>query len=226
MITRVGLVKTSLVDVPGRLAATLFTHGCPLSCPYCHNDRLRSGAIPEDFVAVEEALALLRRRKGVLEAVCVTGGEPLVHTDLADLLGRICTLGYYVKLDTSGAFPERLRALLSTGIVDMVALDVKTSLRHYRRVGLAGETFRESLEVVRRSGVPYELRTTAAPNVVGDEDIEHILQLLDPAERYVLAQYRVPASPGEHPSPYPDAVITRWLQRVREKNATATIRGV
>ena len=226
MITHVGLVKTSLVDVPGRLAATLFTHGCPLSCPYCHNERLRSGPIPEDFVEVADALAFLRRRIGVLEAVCVTGGEPLVHDDLGELVDRIGALGYYVKLDTSGAYPERLRDLLSRGIVDMVALDVKTSPGRYRRVGLDGDTFLESLSVVRRSGVPYELRTTAAPNVVRDEDIEHILRLLDPSERYVIAQYRMPDSPGEHPRPYPGSVITRWLSRVCEKNAAATTRGV
>lgn len=226
MITHVGLVKTSLVDVPGRLAATLFTHGCPLSCPYCHNERLRSGPIPEDFVEVADALAFLRRRIGVLEAICVTGGEPLVHDDLGELVDRARALGYYVKLDTSGAYPERLRRLLSRGVVDMVALDIKTSPDHYRRVGLDGDTFLESLSVVRRSGVPYELRTTVAPNVVFDEDIDHIAQLLDPTERYVLAQYRMPDSSGEHPRPYPTAAITRWLKRVHRKNVSAIARGV
>ena len=226
MITHVGLVKTSLVDVPGRLAATLFTHGCPLSCPYCHNERLRSGPIPDDFVELADALALLARRVGVLEAVCVTGGEPLVHDDLPELIERVRAMGYYVKLDTSGAYPERLRALLSRGLVDMVALDVKTSPDRYRRVGLDGETFLEALAVVRRGGVPYELRTTAAPQLVDGDDIEHIAELLDPAERYVLAQYRAPDSPGEHPRPYSEAVIRHWLERIHEKNAAATVRGV
>ncbi len=226
MITHVGLVKTSLVDVPGRLAATLFTHGCPLSCPYCHNERLRSGPIPDEFVTVTEAVAFLAGRAGIVEAVCVTGGEPLMHTDLADLLGAVRSLGYYVKLDTSGAYPERLQELLSHGLVDMVALDIKTSPRRYRDVGLDGQTFLDALSAVRRSGVPYELRTTVAPEVVRLEDIEDIVGLVEPGEPHVLAQYRRPDAPGNHPQPYPAGVLREWLASAREKNGAATVRGI
>ena len=129
-----GLQKTTLLDYPGRVACTVFTGGCNFRCPFCHNASL---VIPESLRAadggVEAVLAFLRKRRGLLDGVAVTGGEPLLHADMADLLRKIKELGYLVKLDTNGSFPERLRALVEEGLVDRVAMDVKNSPALYAK---------------------------------------------------------------------------------------------
>ena len=226
MITHLGLIQTSLIDVPGKVAATLFTHGCPLSCPYCHNERLRTGPVPVDFFAVDEVLRFLKKRRGLLEAVCVSGGEPFVHSDIGDLVAAIRDMGYYVKIDSSGINPGRLKELVDRGLVDMVALDLKTAPDHYRRVGGGGEAVLESLAVLRGSGVAYELRTTVAPQVLGDEDMTAIIELLEAEERYAIAQYRPTGSEQRSLDPYAPETLRRWCNAARRRGVDAFVRGV
>jgi pyruvate formate lyase activating enzyme len=127
-LSSLGLIKTSLIDFPGEVAAVLFTFGCNLRCPYCQNPALVTGPPPRDFISREEVRAFLKKRKDVLGGVCITGGEPLLHSDLGELIGEIKSLGLKVKLDTNGTIPERLRE----ANVDYVAIDFKTSLEKYR----------------------------------------------------------------------------------------------
>lgn len=207
---RVGLQKTTLVDFPGELAATVFTPGCNLRCPYCHNPQLVAPPYPEDMISLEELDAFLERRAGVLGGVCITGGEPLLHEDLYDLIHMVRGHGLKVKLDTNGSFPDRL-AEIDT---DYVAMDLKTSPSRYelllgggsfgrKRTGdtlpgengddrkpSIGERIRTSVEYLRRSGRTYELRTTVAPGIIGKEDMEEILPLLPGALRYVITSFR------------------------------------
>lgn len=218
MLARLGLQRTTLVDVPGRVAATVFTHGCPLRCPYCHNAGLQGGPIPDDFLPREQVLEHLRQRSNVLEAVCVTGGEPLLHADLPEFLGELRGLGYHIKLDTSGIFPDRLEEMLSAGLVDMVALDLKTSWNRYSDIGGDGQLVQRSLKILRRfreSGGPeYELRTTLAPNVVSTAVLQSLAGELLPDEDWVLAQFR-PPDPDINPLPQPEPFSRSQLQEIQ-----------
>lgn len=187
---RVGLQKTTLLDYPGHVAATLFTHGCPLRCPYCHNPELVTGPEPEEFIDELAVLSFLDRRKNVLDGVCITGGEPLLHPDLPRLIKRIRSLGLKVKLDSSGIFPERLQRLLEAGYLDYVALDLKTTPDRYPLLNGNGDRVLESVKALRSATVAYELRATAAPGFVDREYAEWISEFLLSGERFYLQQYR------------------------------------
>jgi pyruvate formate lyase activating enzyme len=199
-------VKTSLADYPGEVAAVLFTAGCNLACPYCHNPELVHGGAPADFLPRAEIEAFLRRRAGVLTGVCITGGEPLLHAGVRELVGLVHELGLKVKLDTNGMLPDRLKAIPA----DAVALDLKLAPERYLELGAAGaasppaahgraraaarsspaERIRSAVRAVRAHAAAHEFRTTVVPGLVRREDIEAIVDLLEPGERYVLAAFR------------------------------------
>ena len=126
-LSNLGLVKTSLIDFPGEVAAVVFSFGCNLRCPFCHNPTLVNGSHPEDFISRGEILSFLKKRRNVLGGVCITGGEPLLHSDLVLLITEIKALGLKVKLDTNGTVPDRLREVKA----DYVAIDFKTSPEKY-----------------------------------------------------------------------------------------------
>ena len=151
-----GLQKTTLLDYPGKVACTVFLAGCNFRCPYCQNAEIAFAQGGED-IPPEELLAFLRRRRGILDGVCVTGGEPLVHAQIGELLRKIKALGYAVKLDTNGSFPARLKALCAEGLVDFVAMDIKHAPAQYARaagvpVPMGRELYQEVFE-----GVPAAL---------------------------------------------------------------------
>ncbi|TVR85141.1 MAG: anaerobic ribonucleoside-triphosphate reductase activating protein, partial [Spirochaetaceae bacterium] len=131
-----GLRKTSLIDFPGRLAAVVFTHGCPLRCPFCHNPELVQGPLPESFLPAAEVLAFLRKRANLLSGVVISGGEPLLHADLPQLITKIGALGLGVKVDTSGALPQSLAEILRLEAVTYVAMDIKTAPGRYPELGV------------------------------------------------------------------------------------------
>jgi pyruvate formate lyase activating enzyme len=187
-LDRLGLQKTTLVDYPGEVAATLFTNGCNLSCPYCHNPELISGPPPDDFLSREEVLSYLRKRRRVLGAVCITGGEPTMHEDLPDLVSDIHELGLKVKVDTNGTMPQRLQAVGA----DYYAMDVKTAPAHYERLGMpeAAERIRRSMEILRALPVVHEFRTTMVPGIVDESDASEICDALEPNDSYTIAQFR------------------------------------
>lgn len=182
---RLGLLKTTLVDYPGLVAATVFTAGCNIRCPYCHNPELVTGPPPPDFLPAREVIDLIGSRKRMLDGVCITGGEPLVHGWLPDLASTFRGFGLKVKLDTNGAFPRRIPAVSP----DYIALDIKTDPAHYERVGGAVD-IAAALESVRSSGAEYEIRTTVLESIVTREDIEAIVSLLRPGERFTLTAFR------------------------------------
>ena len=193
----VGLQKTSAVDFPGTIAATVFLSGCNLRCPFCHNPDLAVGRTPLSFQPIDKVLRFLERRADVLGGVCISGGEPLLYDGLPDLTREIHELGLLVKLDTNGLLPDRLLAAHP----DYVAMDLKTSPRRYRErlLGPATELdaptnpfdrVRASMAVLRESGLHYEYRTTVVPTIVERDDAWAILAELQPRERWFLQQYR------------------------------------
>lgn len=160
----VGIQKLTLLDYPGKVACTVFLNGCNFRCPYCHNAELLGDG--EEVMTVAGLLAFLRKRQGILEGVCITGGEPTLHPELPALLGEVRALGYAVKLDTNGYRPEILEAVLSQGLVDYVAMDLKNGPEGYAEtVGLAQvelAKIRQSIRLLMDSPVDFELRTTVA----------------------------------------------------------------
>ena len=201
-LERLGLLPVTLLDYPGEVAATLFTYGCNLRCPYCHNANLVQGGVPEDFLPRPEVLAFLEKRRKVLSGVCITGGEPLMHPDLRELILKIRSLGYRIKMDTNGGFPERLAPLLEEGIVDYVAMDVKLAPKRYQELGGGRDEARKIIESIailgrhhagRPSSLPkvaVEFRTTVVPGLFDEEDLREIVALLPTGARYSLAAFR------------------------------------
>ena len=171
-----GLQKLTLLDYPGRVACTVFMGGCNFRCPFCHNSQLL-GPDAETFMETEELLTFLKSRVGVLEGVCITGGEPTLQKDLPDLLRAIKEMGYAVKLDTNGYRPEVLKALVAEGLVDYVAMDVKNSPDRYAiTCGIESDGFdlsriEESLRFLMEDTVDYELRTTVVHPLHDEEAI-------------------------------------------------------
>jgi len=183
-----GLQKTSLIDYPDRVATVLFTSGCNLRCPYCHNGELvHNYAGP--FIEEDEVLETLLERKHYVDSVVVTGGEPTIHTDLPGFLGKLKENGFNVKLDTNGFNPDTLRACLP--FVDYIAMDVKTSLEKYSELRASDiKALVESIRIIKTSGIDYEFRCTAVPSFVETETITGIGELVKDAKRFVFQQFR------------------------------------
>ena len=169
-----GLQKLTLLDFPGKVACTVFTGGCDLRCPFCQNSGLLTGE--GERIPAEQLLAFLKKRQGILDGVCITGGEPLLQPELPALLRQIRALGFAVKLDTNGSYPDRLAALIDQGLLDYIAMDVKNSREKYAQtVGIKGfdiAPIEQSIALLRTSGVPFELRTTVVRELHSAEDIE------------------------------------------------------
>ena len=189
-----GFNKTTLLDFPGRVAATIFTGCCNFRCPFCQNGDLvlHPGQLP--LFDEEEVLRLLQKRKGILTGVCVTGGEPTLQPDLAVFLKKIKEMGYLVKLDTNGYLPQVLEGLAGEGLLDYVAMDVKSSPGHYAAVaGLPwlqmARIFR-SVSFLQSSGLPFEFRTTVVKGLHSAEDFLSIGQWLQGPYPYFLQSYQ------------------------------------
>lgn len=187
-----GLQKMTLLDYPGKVACTVFLSGCDFRCPFCHNGELVTGTCPPE-TDDQGLLAFLNRRKGLLDGVCVTGGEPLLRPDLPLLLGEIKELGFRVKVDTNGTHPDRLRRLVEEGLVDYVAMDVKNSRARYAEtVGVPGfdlSPVEESVRLLRESGVDCEFRTTLVRELHRPEDLDDIAVWLEGAPKYFLQNF-------------------------------------
>lgn len=189
-----GLQKHSLIDFPGKVGCVLFLAGCNFTCPYCHNPQLVGPPGPRaDALPIEDALLFLEKRRGLIEGVVVSGGEPTLQRGLADACRRIKAMGYAVKLDTNGSRPKVIRRLAAEGLVDYLAMDIKTEPERYpgcisRRC--AARAVSESIRQVMESGIDYEFRTTCAKPLVTPQTIEQIARLIRGCRRYVLQPFK------------------------------------
>lgn len=223
-----GYQKLTLLDFPGKTACTVFTGGCNLRCPFCHNAGLVRTPLAEQN-ATQEVLQYLAQRRGILDGVCVTGGEPLLQPDLADFLRDVRDLGYAVKLDTNGTLPDRLAALLAEGLVDYVAMDVKSSPQGY---GLATgadmdvAVYDRSIQILRDSGLPHEFRTTAVGGIHTPADFAAIGQWLAGADAYYIQRFVDSGQLlGEGFYPFSIEEMEHLLTTVREYIPSAQLRG-
>ena len=188
-----GLQKLTLLDYPEKVACTVFFAGCNFRCPFCHNASLVVN-IPEETDTTEEAFfAFLKKRAGVLDGVCITGGEPLLQPEIEGFIRRVKELGYAVKLDTNGSYPEKLKYLVEEGIVDYVAMDIKNSLDAYgETAGIDDryyEAIQESVTFLKEGKVEYEFRTTVTKNFHTAKRFEEIGKWLQGADRYFLQSF-------------------------------------
>ncbi len=192
-----GIQKLTLLDYPGKTACILFTPGCNFRCGYCHNPEFvlpeQLKKIEPSFIPEEHVLAFLGERRGKLEGVVVTGGEPTLHRELPAFLRKVRDLGFLVKLDTNGSLPEMLDPILREGLVDYVAMDVKTSLERYPElvgVSVRSEALKRSIALIMLHAPDYEFRTTVCPGHHGRDEFLAIARLIVGAKRYVLQGFR------------------------------------
>ena len=189
-----GIQKTTLLDYPEKLACTVFTGGCNFRCPFCHNASLVMRPAEVEELSEELFFAYINKRKGLLDGVCITGGEPLLNKDIEEFISRIKSLGFLVKLDTNGAFPDRLEVLLDKGLVDYVAMDVKNSPSKYAlTAGLEDKldisAIERSIKLIMDKAPDYEFRTTVVRELHTPQDIEDITKWLCGTRRYFLQKY-------------------------------------
>ena len=187
-----GFQKMTLLDFPGKVACTVFTGGCNMRCPFCHNAGLV--LTPNEYGNMtDEVLEFLPKRAGLLDGVCITGGEPLLQPDIVDFIKKVKDMGYLVKLDTNGCFPEKLKELVEGGLVDYVAMDIKNCKEKYPlTVGIEGfglEKIEESIAFLIKSGIDFEFRTTVTAELHTVEDIEKIAEWIKGAPKYFLQNF-------------------------------------
>lgn len=189
-----GLQKMTLLDFPGKIACTVFLGGCNFRCPFCHNGSLAKGC-GEALMSVDELLAFLDSRRGRLQGVCISGGEPTLNPELPDLIAEIKSRGFAVKLDTNGTNPQMLYGLIADGLVDYVAMDIKNSPDNYfSTIGVQSDEYMasvcESAELLMSGKVDFEFRTTLVRELHTPYDIEKIGMWLSGNEKFFLQTYR------------------------------------
>ncbi|MCR5614797.1 MAG: anaerobic ribonucleoside-triphosphate reductase activating protein [Saccharofermentans sp.] len=188
-----GLQKLTLLDYPGLVACTVFTVGCNMRCPFCQNASLVNRIEEENLLSEEEFFSFLKKRQGILDGVCITGGEPTLQPDLKEFIAKIKSMGYKVKLDTNGSFPDKVKEILDSGNVDFVAMDLKNTLDRYAEtVGVPGfDTSKivESIRIIKESGVEYEFRTTVVSPLHRPEDFGELAKLVEGSPRYFLQNF-------------------------------------
>lgn len=212
-----GAVPASLVDFPGHVATTLFTAGCNLRCPYCHNSSLVEGPPPERPLSATEAFAFLEGRSRLIRHVCITGGEPTLHSGLIAFCEVLKQRGFGIKLDTNGARPSVVDELLRLGLCDYIAMDVKTAWHRYGEIGAKNPApYRQTVDLIRTSAPDYEFRTTAAPGLVEETDVFAIADSLRGARRYVLQQFsargRMLDPMWDGAQPHPPTRLRAWAE--------------
>lgn len=194
MIPIVGYQKTTLLDYPGHLAATIFLGGCNYRCPFCHNAEILQITEKTSFINEQNILSHLLKRKGILEGVCITGGEPTLHDELPELLSKIKDLGYQIKLDTNGSNPSIIKTLYEHHLIDYIAMDIKNDLAHYAATcGCATidcSLILTSIDYIKNSGIDYEFRTTVTKELHSEQTILEIGKLLEGSKRYFIQNYR------------------------------------
>ena len=191
-----GLQKVTLLDYPGKAAAAVFTGGCNFKCPFCHNKELVFLPDNYEFFPAERVLEYLEKRRGLLDGVCISGGEPLIQDGLEEFIEAIREMGYLVKLDTNGYYPEKLEEIVHAGLVDYVAMDLKnTSEKYAETAGLNPEVFQidrieKSIEFLMHGNVEYEFRTTVVRELHTKEDLQAMAKRIQGARHYYLQQYQ------------------------------------
>ena len=189
-----GFQKLTLVDYPEHIACLIFTQGCNFRCPFCHNSDLVNGMDSKNQISEKEILDYLEKRKGLIDGICISGGEPLLQKDIAIFMKLVKEKGLKVKLDTNGSKPQILKKLIQDNLVDYVAMDVKNSFSNYDQtsgvVNIDLKKVKESIEILKNSNIDYEFRTTVVKELHSFEDLKLICEYLGKNVKYYLQNYR------------------------------------
>ncbi len=224
-----GFQKLTLLDFPEKVACTLFTKGCNFYCPFCHNANLvKLGE--EQNIPEEEVLSYLRKRIGILEGICITGGEPLLHSDLPDFIRKVKELGYAVKLDTNGSFPKQLKQLAKEKLIDYVAMDIKNAMEKYSATSgcesLDINLINESIDFLMENTIDYEFRTTVVAELHTVSDIKAIAKRIAGAKKYFLQNFVDSGNIiGENLHPVNEETLNQMESAAQEFVKPAKIRG-
>lgn len=226
-----GLNKTTLLDYPGHLAATIFLGGCNMRCPFCHNSSLVTNVASQPTIPVEDVLSYLTKRKNILEGVCITGGEPTLYQELPDFIALIKDLGLKVKLDTNGTNPDLIKLLTEKRLIDYVAMDIKNSPEKYSfTAGVSDfnlEPVKESVSYLLTNPLDYEFRTTIIKEHHTEQDMTLIGQWLSGAQAYYLQSYQDSGdilSPGLNP--HTKETLQQFASLLTPYVARVSLRGV
>ena len=225
-----GLQKTTLLDFPGKVACTVFTAGCNFRCPFCHNASLVVDPESVDNISEEQFFSYISKRKGILDGVCITGGEPLVSAGIEEFIRKIKSLGFLVKLDTNGTFPKKLERLLDEGLVDYVAMDVKNSKEKYAlTAGVSSypEKIEDSIRIIIDKAPDYEFRTTVMKELHSTQDIVDIALWIKDTKKYFLQSYVNSGDilSGEYTA-YSEPEMLEILEKAREILPCTILRGI
>lgn len=214
-----GLERSSLLDYPGKISAIIFTHGCNLRCPYCHNPELVIEGFNKDgSFSEKDILSFLESRKGKLDALVITGGEPLVQSNLLPFIKKVKEMGFLIKLDTNGTFPDRLKDFIKTGLIDYIAMDVKYPKVEYVKNSMIPEIAKKierSIKIIMDSGLDYEFRTTYVKPLHSLESAEGIGQMIKGAKNYYIQNFR----PGKTIDPTltkENSFTTKELEQIKK----------
>ncbi len=224
-----GFQRLTVQDFPGKIACIIFTHGCNFRCPFCHNATLVTEEA--DAFSEDEILSYLNKRRGVLDGVCISGGEPLIHgEEIFALMRKIKDLGFLIKLDTNGYLPNRLKYAIDAGLVDYVAMDVKNCLEKYPLTAgidkIDTENIKKSIEIIRSSGIDYEFRTTVTKELHTPEDFSKIGELIRGAKRYYIQNFSDSENViAKGSSPLDNQGLNALLEAVLPYAPNAAIRG-
>ena len=187
-----GFQKLTLLDFPGHVACTIFTGGCNFRCPFCHNASLVVGEASEKYEE-DEILAYLKKRKGILDGVAISGGEPLLQKDIIQFMKKVKDFGFKIKLDTNGSFPEKLSEIIDSGLCDYIAVDIKNSPNKYAetvgRMGYTAERIEETIRLLASGNIPYEFRTTVVKELHDENDIAEIGRWISGCDRWYLQSF-------------------------------------
>lgn len=186
-----GFDKLTLLNYPDKVACTIFTKGCNFKCPFCHNSSLIN--LDKENDKYEEVISYLKKRKGILDGVCITGGEPLIHKSTKDLIKEIKSMGFLVKLDTNGSNPVMLKELIDENLIDYVAMDIKNTFDKYEMtIGCKTniDNIKKSIEILESSNIDYEFRTTIVKELHTFDDIKGIINRLNNKSKYYIQNFR------------------------------------
>ena len=189
-----GYQKTTLLDYPGHVAATIFTGGCNFRCPFCHNSDLVVNSTMSPCISQEEIFSFLKKRKNVLSGICITGGEPTLQTNLSEFIKKVRSLGYKIILDTNGYRPDVISSLLEDNLLDYIAMDIKAGLSNYAKVSgipnLDTSKIKESISIIENSGIDYEFRTTVVKELHNRQDFLEISEMLSSSSSYFIQSFK------------------------------------
>ena len=225
-----GFQKLTLLDYPGKTACTVFTGGCNYRCPFCHNAGLVT-KMDAEVIPESEIFSHLEKRQGILDGITISGGEPLLQGDIEEFLQKIKDVGYAIKLDTNGSFPEKLKSIIDNGLCDYVAMDIKNSKERYNEtIGIDKfdiSKVEKSVEILMSSGVDFEFRTTVTKNFHTVEDIQKIGEWIKGTKKYYLQNF---VDSGNLIDCSVEGVskeeMQKMLEAIKEYVPTAEIRGI